>query len=318
MHRRNYGWFLPLLLLLSFIIAAPAALAAEGDSSSSDASTSTSSVLSSSSREEQSSSPSKASSEASSETGSAEGSSSSFAPMDLALRSFTILEGSGQDDVTSLFRLDGNRITGTVPFEVTSISVKAEATVAAATIEYKFNSEGLSIVSVGTNPNCVEIKISYLGTTVVYYVSVNRRENEFSDSSVQASSQGTSSQQSVVDWNSDGISDASAPSFGEDSSGAASSSEESSSGASSKPAVIEGTDEGGHWMLPSAIALIVLGVLGIAFVVCDILYTKGILKKWILPRRGDAAKAAEKPDAPGPDDPPPTEDENWDDFFKDR
>ena len=323
MHRWKQNGIV-LLLSAVFLFAVPAAFAAEVGSSSvvgsSEAVSAAPSVEESSS--EAFSSETEASSlQASSETSSAESQASSEGPAPsseepLGLKSFAIFDGAGGDDLTAHFSLNGYHIAGNVPNSVVSVSVQAVANRGSCVVDY--HRQGLSE---GENPGYATVTVSDGIQNVYYYISVTRKASD------GASAPSLPPAQSVVDWNTDGVSDVSTPSeldswqATETSSEKASSQEEASSQASSA-AVVEGSDKGGGWMLPTAIALIFLGVLGIVFVVCDILYTKGILKKWIVPRKGEkdsAAHTAQNVDSEqAPQPPTPTDSEDWDEFFRDK
>ena len=285
-----------MLLSAVFLFAVPAAFAAEVGSS--EAVSAAPSVEESSSEafssETEASSLQASSLQASSETSSAESQASSEGPAPsseepLGLKSFAIFDGAGGDDLTAHFSLNGYHIAGNVPNSVVSVSVQAVANRGSCVVDY--HRQGLSE---GENPGYATVTVSDGIQNVYYYISVTRKASD------GASAPSLPPAQSVVDWNTDGVSDVSTPSeldswqATETSSEKASSQEEASSQASSA-AVVEGSDKGGGWMLPTAIALIFLGVLGIVFVVCDILYTKGILKKWIVPRKGEKEQAQRIP-----------------------
>ncbi len=335
MHRRNQKWILSLLLLAAFLLTAPAAFATETVSSSSETASQTSSVAS---KEPESSSS--VSSQASSHTSSNSNTSkpdsvpsdnTSSSKEELKLTRFWVYDGAGGDDITSYFKLSGYQISGTVPNGITSISIKADSNRATPQIEYL--QQGLAE---GTNNKYAKIAIAETGgQSVYYYINVYREPAKAESGTSSAHSKPV---QSTVDWNIDGVSDASTPSeldSWQATDGSSSdddiSSEDASSEETSSAAVFEGTDEGGRWMMPVAIILIVLGVLGAAFVVCDILYTKGILKQWIIPRTkdamGEARHGAEPQDSQQlpPDEsqsteepPKPTDSEDWDEFFRDK
>ena len=319
-----------MLLLAVFLFSAPAAFAAETGSLPGDPSSSSEASLADSSETEASSETASVESEAPSSDASSEPSSSEEEPSSQeeassaeelpALKSFAVFDGAGGDDLTACFVLNGHQITGTVPNHVTSVSVQPEVNFGSYVVEYRPQA-----LSEGENPNYATIIVSDGTQNVYYYISVTR------EASGESSASSLVPVQSVVDWNNDGVSDASTPSEldswqpADDSSEEASSEEEVSSQASSA-AMIEGSREGGGWMLPTAVILILLGVLCIAFVVCDILYTRGILKKWIIPRRSDSSGEDHAAQQTGPetaDDPAqqpaePTDSENWDEFFRDK
>lgn len=327
MHRWKQKWIV-LLLLAVFLFAAPAAFAAEIGSSSTAVSSETASAASSkegSSSEMMSSEAGASSSSDPSGVSSAESQASSQTATSsteepLGLKSLVIFDGAGGDDLTANFSVNGYRITGTVPNSVASVSVQATANRGSCVVDY--HQQGLSE---GENPNYATITVSDGTQNAYYYISVTRKASN------GGSIPSAPSAQSVVDWNADGVSDASTPSELDSWQATDNSSEEASSQAeasskTSSTAIIEGSGEGGGWMLPTAVVLILLGVLGIVFVVCDILYTKGILKKWIVPRKGEkngATHAAQKTepeqtDASAQQPPVPTDSEDWDEFFRDK
>lgn len=359
MRRRNQIRILSLLLAV-FLIAAPAAFAAETDAASSESinisgnvsqpedpphngdpaesgtssaevpadSSSVGDVVSngspadsSSEAESSSSAEPVGSSSSQGETPPPEGPSSSGTS--LQLTKFWIYDSSTGEDLTSYFTMDGYTISGTVPNTVASVTVQAESN--GGSCDIKYNQQGLAE---GENAKYALITLTGENQSAYYYINVTR---EMAQTESDASSGQTGPTQSVVDWNTDGVSDVTAPSeldswqpTEDASSGELSAEEDDASSQTSSAAVIEGTEEGGQWMLPVAVILIILGVLGVAFVVCDILYTKGILKKWIIPHKnGEEDEASEESAESGQNGeeqtpPEPTETEDWDEFFRDK
>ena len=197
------------------------------------------------------------------------------------------VEANGED-ISDLFTLDGHRITGVVPYEVSTILVRATPNSASATVSYTYQADQLAV---GENRDFVVITITD-GSVAHYYVSVTRSPQ--AESSSKPSSTQPSSDNMLIDWETSSRQNSS-------------SSQEEESSSSEEPASSDPTavaQQGSSWMTPVAVTLFLLGGLGILFVIGDILYTKGILKKWILPIRSQTKRgfAPESAAEPVPDD----------------
>ena len=204
---------------------------------------------------------------------------------------FTIMANG--KDISHLFTKSGNRITGTVGYEVEQLTVSIrEDGYSSAAIEYS--------PTVGTNTYTHEISAG--AGKILYYLTITRQDKTASSSTETSSADSSADSSSVSSAVSSVSSDLTSSNILGSVSSESISSEDSlmssepdiSSEAESSP-----TEDSNHSGQSSALLwiaalLIFLGLIGIAFVVLDTLHSYGILKKWIF-HTSDAAKKPEKP-----------------------
>lgn len=153
-------------------------------------------------------------------------------------------------DITNSFVRNGNVISGTVPNDISTITVTATTNTVGATVSVVPN--GAVYLYEGNNSNAVKINVKYNGQTMTYTLSVTRQKA----AGTVSEEENTSSEEEEV---------SSEPVSSEE----AISSEAVSSDSVSSQKPIDSNLKDSNWMIWAAIALFILGAGGIGYVIYD-------------------------------------------------